>query len=284
MKKFFVIFLTLLLTLTMVCGLAEIEPTVCTSGDYRYILLEDGTAEIVGYNGYEQELIVPNDLDGHRVTSIGDRAFYRCDFLISVTLPDSIAFIGKSAFYQCNSMSTINIPNGVTTIDDGAFVRCHSLVTLSLPDTVVIIGKAPFSPCGSLASIDVSPEHPTLTVVEGALYEKATNTLIWYPCGSKADTYVVPEGTCIIGDSTFADCYSLVSIQLPNSITVIGENAFIRCAALTSINLPSNVTSIGKDAFFRCSSLKVITVTPGSYAEEWALSNGYEVTYTEPSE
>ena len=60
----------MLLILLTACALAEeTEPTVYTAGDWDYILLADGTAEIVGYTGAATELTIPTEHDGHAVTS-----------------------------------------------------------------------------------------------------------------------------------------------------------------------------------------------------------------------
>lgn len=61
------------LILLTACALAEeTEPTVYTAGDWDYILLADGTAEIAGYTGAATELTIPTEHDGHAVTSFGD--------------------------------------------------------------------------------------------------------------------------------------------------------------------------------------------------------------------
>ena len=52
------------------------EEPALESGGFRYRLLEDGTAEILEYTGRELGLVIPEALDGHPVTSIGDEAFY----------------------------------------------------------------------------------------------------------------------------------------------------------------------------------------------------------------
>ena len=55
-----------------------------------------------------------------------------------------------------------------------------------------------------------------------------------------------------IGGSAFAECKSLTSITIPDSITSIGNNAFDGCSSLTSITIPNSVASIGNYAFCDC--------------------------------
>ncbi len=84
--------------------------------------------------------------------------------------------------------------------------------------------------------------------------------------------------TCI-GEYAFYECTSLTNIEIPDSVTSIGEGAFCLCSSLTNIVIPDSVTSIVENAFFGCDSLNYITVSKDSYAEEWALSKGYNVQY-----
>ncbi len=67
-----------------------------------------------------------------------------------------------------------------------------------------------------------------------------------------------------IDDYAFSDCWSLTSINIPDSVTYIGDSAFFVCSSLTSINIPDSVTYIGSGAFYGCSSLTSITVSPGN--------------------
>jgi hypothetical protein len=64
-----------------------------------------------------------------------------------------------------------------------------------------------------------------------------------------------------IREGTFAFCYSLTSINIPNSVTAIGNYAFAFCTSLTSINIPNSVTAIGNYAFEGCTSLTSVTCT-----------------------
>ncbi|MBR0394709.1 MAG: leucine-rich repeat protein, partial [Alistipes sp.] len=45
--------------------------------------------------------------DGSKVTSIGNSAFWDCELLKSITIPDSVTSIGSSAFLKCSSLTSI---------------------------------------------------------------------------------------------------------------------------------------------------------------------------------
>ena len=58
------------------------------------------------------------------VTSIGEMAFYFCESLTSITIPDGVTSIGEIAFYYCESLTSITIPDSVTSIGYEAFKGC----------------------------------------------------------------------------------------------------------------------------------------------------------------
>ena len=63
------------------------------------------------YESKSGNLIIPSTISyngtTYSVTSIGDRAFYYCSGLTSVTIPNSVTSIGGSAFYGCNGLTSI---------------------------------------------------------------------------------------------------------------------------------------------------------------------------------
>lgn len=70
------------------------------------------------------------------VTSIGDRAFYDCSSLISITLLEGVMSIGEDAFYNCSSLTSIILPESLTSIGDWAFYNCSTLTSITIPEGV----------------------------------------------------------------------------------------------------------------------------------------------------
>ena len=71
--------------------------------------------------------------------------------------------------------------------------------------------------------------------------------------------------------------FYLKQISIPASITAIGDFAFYHCSELEDVSIPDSVTSIGKDAFSQCHKL-ILTVSSGSYAEQYCIDNGLNYT------
>ena len=93
----------------------------------------------------------------------------------------------------------------------------------------------------------------------GVMYSKDWKRLLSAPSNLRGE-YSIRKGVKVIGDSAFQSCYSLASINIPNSVTTIGNSAFYECDSLTSINIPNSVTTIGNSAFCECDSLTSINI------------------------
>ena len=167
---------------------------------------------------------------------------------------EGVRVIGDEAFWGCNSLKRINIPDSVTNIGNNAFSKCESLTKINIPSSVVNMNGNPFW----LWHGDLHNESKAFIYERKVLFNKDKTTLIAYT--SNDTNYIIPNGVTNIGDRAFWECKSLTNIKIPNSVTNIGIYAFFRCESLTSIKIPNSVTNIGNSAFSRCSSLNSINI------------------------
>ena len=213
----------------------EEDGDIRVSGMYQYRVLEDGTAEITKANAFLTDGIIPAELDGIPVTSIGHHAFSDCDSL-------------KSAV----------IPEGVVSIGSYAFAFCSALESVSLPDSLVFMERNPFSTCRKLKTVEVSPYHPVFAADGRALYNRQDRTLIVSLDHEDTGSFTVAQGTRRIEESAFENC-RFSSVILPDSVKSIASQAFASCRNLTEVILPEGVETIGSQAFY--DSIKLASVT-----------------------
>lgn len=181
------------------------------------------------------EYVVPEG-----VTEVAMSAFDDCDILEKVVLPEGIESIETGVFSNCDNLMSINIPNSVVEIDSYAFRNSDGLETVYIPKGVETLESSAFWECNSLYAINVDPDNPNYTSIDGVLYDKEVTQVITYPAG-KQGPYNVPEGFEEVGNLQFQDCDGLTSVNIPASVTSIQPNAFTDCDNLTAINVdPDN--------------------------------------------
>lgn len=196
-------------------------------------------------------VVVPDSVEynGQKlpVTKIGNKAFFRSNSIITVSLPPTITEIGAEAFYRCTAMTMMILPESVEYIGDNAFEGCISLSVFSMSPSVKTIGSGAFSKCVSLTSLTL-PD--SLTNIGGSAFYLCTGLT----------TMVLPAKLTTIPNNLFFDCTSLTEVVLPDSLTTIGTQAFFACTSLTTIFIPASVTSIGNSAFRGCINADYVVV------------------------
>ena len=97
-----------------------------------------------------------------KLTEIGADAFYCCENLEDINIPDGVTRIGNSAFYCNVSLRKINIPSSVTYIAEEAFA-CTHLDSIDIPAGVTFIGRGAFWKCDNLKKVYSRPVIPPVT-------------------------------------------------------------------------------------------------------------------------
>lgn len=175
-------------------------------------------------------------------------------------IPDNgVTTIGERAFFSCKTLNSITIPNGVLDISEYAFYNCNSLSKVSISATVRKIGNKAFSGC-ALSQISVDERNAKYRSSGNCIIETLSKTLI---IGGN-DSVIPSDGTVIhIGAYAFYDCDGLKNISIPVGVKDIGEKAFAGCNGLKNIIIPQGVTAIGQEAFSCCHNITSVVTNDG---------------------
>ena len=299
MKKQLLLFAMILLPLVASAHDIEVKNADGVTIYYNYI--NNGTELEVTFRGsnydsysdeYQGNVVIPEEVTymnrTRKVTSIGDLAFYRCEGLTSIAIPNSVTSIGSGAFEWCyglkkvivkdiaawcgikfdgsysnplyyakhiysdedTEITNLVIPNSVTSIGYGAFEYCSGLTSITIPNSVTSIGNSTFEGCKGLTSVTI----PNSVMSIGNYAFSGCSGLT---------SVTIPNSVTSIGNYAFSGCSALTSVTIGNSVTSIGSGAFYGCSALTSVTIGNSVTSIGDYAFYGCSGLTSVTIGSG---------------------
>ena len=240
--------LSLLLALVMIISavpLGGISVFAAESGDFEYEILEDGTAEITGYNGTAANLVIPAEIDRYKVTSIGYSAFKDNTDLVSIEIYDGVTTIDYWAFSGCTSLKSISLPGSITTIGMDAFEKCTSLKSITIPDSVTELSYSAFDGCTALTAITVDAGNTKYVDIDGVVFSKDITNLIIFPQGKGGD-YSVPDGTVSIPNSAFNDT-KLEKISISATVADLGSTPFSGCSALEYISVDAANTNYSSD-------------------------------------
>ncbi|MBQ2661324.1 MAG: leucine-rich repeat protein [Clostridia bacterium] len=170
---------------------------------------------------------------------IGEKAFAYCDALETVEIGEKVSVIGVSAFGYCPSIEKITvdekntryrveggalhslfnlcvypakseasvctITGEIERIEPGAFYKCNNLTKISMGSRVKDIYSETFNSCESLERIEITVANPYYVTIDGVLFNKGGNKIIYYP-PNHGDTYKIPDNVVSISTKTFQGC------------------------------------------------------------------------------
>ena len=221
-------------------------------GEIRYPLPENAALifGLTGKNcylkGYEGALIqveVPDRVEGHPVTEIGEGGFEACETLKSVRLPEGIRKIRDYAFDACTMMEEIILPSTLEEIGNHAFDRCRSLKGIAFPDGIKSIGEFAFYDNSMLREI------------------------------------TLPASLTGIGKKAFMYCTHLARVVMEHAMTFGEEDLFAKDDLLVCLYLADGANNSA--ALTGVPVHTVIYAREGSYFLEWAQERGNPVVACE---
>lgn len=253
-----------------------------------------GTGNMTDYEGLASPFCERSDIRtvivAQGVQSIGYGAFYGCENLTQVVIPDTVSYFGgyvfgatpwlkakraESPFVIINGIlidgaaceGAVNIPDSVKAIAKYAFYGGRNMMTsVTIPDSVTYIGENAFRQCSKLTSVTL-PD--SITTIRSSTFLSCSALL----------EITIPESVTGIESSAFEFCESLAEINIPDSVEYIGDAAFAYCDSLTDVTIPESIKSIGRWAFSYCDQLTSVTI-PGSVTEIGKPAFGDEKSVT----
>ena len=297
-KRYISVFSILLVLCFMLCS---VPVSVSAVSDFE---VEDGV--LLAYNGNAKTVTIPptvsyiadsvfennttvESVDLGSVSVIGNKAFYGCTSLKTVSGGDNVSSCGAYAFFdtpfqQNNNASALvigsvlvsslatgsyTVPSKVKAIAPYAFVSNESITSVTVGDTVSSIGEGAFYDCSALDSVNISSAVSYI----GAFAFEGTEFLssvrdefvilgngILIDVNSNASDIIIPDGVKQLSSGVFYRNTNLVSVDIPDTVTAIGMRAFVGCTSLNTADLPSSLVLLDKEAFYNCTSLKKVVI------------------------
>lgn len=205
--------------------------------------------------------------DGVKVDSSPDMTaddYQPIDFvgLKNLVLSDRVTSIGNKAFYKCyalrgfvdegNSNRISDLPTNLSKIGESAFFQCKSLTEIVFPTALKSIGDSAFAEAAQYIDEKYQPQTKSYTI-----YHQ-------YYGLKKADFQFATQLESI-GKNAFSKT-NLTSITFPDSLLTISDGICNGCYNLGTVNMSEKVTLIGNDAFKDCYKLSIITLP---FSAEW---------------
>lgn len=176
------------------------------------------------------------------VTKIDCRFQNPDDQLRAITLSRNLKKLRGPAYAHCTHLEKALLPEGITVLEDGTFYWRSRLSEVRLPEKLEEIGEEAFWQCSSLKNVQL------------------------------------PASLRKIGARAFRRCKSLDEITIPEVVEVLEKETFAGCAGLRDVTLPASVKKMTKGVFKGCTSGLTLHAPAGSYAEKFAVKNGFSFT------
>ncbi len=272
---------------------------IATDGNIYYdhngisYVLKDGEATVIKQSKEIENAIIPDKVvykeKTFLTTKIIKNAFFGCNLLSKVEIPDTVKSIGQSAFNRCKQLDRIFYKGTAEkweSVDKngqrwkrqflpGCVFYCKDDYSKGLEieegvikgigkckDNVIIVPS-------EATEIDDFAFNNNKKIVDVIFHKnvKSVGTSAFGGC-VKLKKVIISNADCTIGKSAFYNCKNLREVELPKAIKSLKEGVFEKCMSLTKIEIPSSVVEIEEYAFSQCEKLHIVKVESKS---EWKV-------------
>ena len=165
------------------------------------------------------------------------------------TLPKSVYTITKDSLCFTEYLKHLHAPSMFTNIEKSAINSNMSLEDITIDGSVYAIGENSFSSNPKLTSIIIKSDQGRIIDVDGVLYSKDMQYLLYYPEGKTDTSYTISNGVNRIEDGAIVNNKYLQELVIPEGVTILDEDSIQKDKKLTTIHLPSTLSNIGNRVF-----------------------------------
>ena len=209
---------------------------------FTYSLDDDGNATITGYTGNVSALVIPDEIDGHKVVALGDNAFKGKKLLEYVEIPNNVVKIGSYVFAN-TSLTDLKLPEKLTYLGRCVLSGNTGVTEIVIPKTLITVGAE----WGNILAGD-GPFHESN--VQKATLEKGITSIPrnLFHKNTTLTQVTIPDTVTKIEEFAFAECGNLESVSLSDNVNQIGEYAFAK-TGIKEISMPDSILEIGDYVF-----------------------------------
>lgn len=160
--------------------------------EFDFIECAEGEAELAGYYGDSEVVVIPESWRGLKITKIQSYVFGVSSTVKAVKVPDSVTLVNEFAFGGNTNLEIVVFGSGVKEIGNSAFQGCTNLQDLILNEGLVKIGHAGVGGCTNLKYLNV-PETVT-DISHMAFYACPDDFVLAGKAGSTIEAYAKDKG------------------------------------------------------------------------------------------
>lgn len=169
------------------------------------------------------------------IVEVGQFSFARSS-LTGIVVPEGVTDIGYGAFYHCDNLASVELPDSIMNVEPRAF------------DYTAWVEKFRNSGEDFLISGGVLVAYAgddTVVAVPGGVRVIAAEAFAGH---EEIQSVRLPDSARVIGEAAFEGCTGLRQVNLGEGVEQIKDRAFSGCSSLDVLSLPVSVESVGLQA------------------------------------
>ncbi len=139
--------------------------------------------------------------------------------------------------------------------------------TIKVPDSINGLTMCYIVGSSGIKGFDLNPENPYMECIDNVIFSEDKTKLMSYAILDERTDYIIPDGTIIIGDHSFAWGENLKKVTIPDSVKIIEQYAFSGCN-IEQYKLSDNIEVLSQGCFCNNNNLVQINISKKSKLKE----------------